>query len=38
MALRNFKEKKSSQVAKEMLEEKIYILKDKNERQMAKVA
>jgi hypothetical protein len=38
MAVRTFKEKKSSQVAKEILEEKIYNLKDKHERQMEKVA
>jgi hypothetical protein len=38
LAVRTFKEKKASEVAKEMLEDKIYKIKDKNDRQIAKVA
>lgn len=38
LAVRNFKEKKAEEVAKEKLDDKIWQIKDKNERQMEKVS
>ena len=38
MAVRTFKEKKAGDTAKELLDEKIYKIKEKNENKVAKVA